>query len=105
MLAESRGSTPADRHLWREGVYDEIRDAVARRFEHRADVPIGPDGESQTRGTNNEDGQPVDDPKSRLRQVADRDHELEIYLNLASRMNVRGPNQLWIADITSLTCV
>ncbi len=40
-----------------------------------------------------------------LRQVADRDHELEIYLNLASRMNVRGPNQLWIADMTSLTCV
>ncbi len=35
-----------------------------------------------------------------LRQVADRDHELEICLNLASRMNVRGPNQLWIADIT-----
>jgi transposase InsO family protein len=26
--------------------------------------------------------------------------ELEIYLNLASRMKVRGPNQLWIADIT-----
>src|SRR6266404_9748671 len=63
-LAENRGSTPAERHLWREGVYDEIRDAVARRFEHRADVPIGPDSESQTRGTNNEDGQPVDDPKS-----------------------------------------
>jgi transposase InsO family protein len=36
----------------------------------------------------------------KLRQVTDRDQELEIYLNLASRMNVRGPNQLWIADIT-----
>jgi transposase InsO family protein/transposase-like protein len=35
-----------------------------------------------------------------LRRVTDRDHGLEIYLNLASRMNVRGPNQLWIADIT-----
>jgi len=35
-----------------------------------------------------------------LRFVTDRDPELEIYLNLASRMNVRGPNQLWIADIT-----
>jgi putative transposase len=36
----------------------------------------------------------------KLRQVTDRDQELENYLNLASRMNVRGPNQLWIADIT-----
>jgi len=35
-----------------------------------------------------------------LRQLPDRDHGLEIYLNLASRMKVRGPNQLWIADIT-----
>ena len=35
-----------------------------------------------------------------LRQITDRDHGLEIYLNLASRMTVRGPNQLWIADIT-----
>jgi len=35
-----------------------------------------------------------------LRQVPDRDHKLNIYLNLASRMNLRGPNQLWIADIT-----
>ncbi|PYX50401.1 MAG: IS3 family transposase [Acidobacteria bacterium] len=35
-----------------------------------------------------------------LRQVTGRDRELEIYLNLASRMNLRGPNQLWIADIT-----
>ena len=32
--------------------------------------------------------------------VTDPDHKLEIYLNLASRMNVCGPNQLWIADIT-----
>ena len=28
------------------------------------------------------------------------DHEFEIYLNLARRMKVCGPNQLWIADIT-----
>ena len=27
-------------------------------------------------------------------------HELEVYLNLATRMTVCGPNQLWIADIT-----
>jgi putative transposase len=36
----------------------------------------------------------------KLRQVPDREHGPEIYLNLASRMTVRGPNQLWIADIT-----
>src|SRR6266446_4502600 len=41
-LAESRGSTPAERHVWREGVYDEIRDATARQSEYRANVPIGP---------------------------------------------------------------
>jgi putative transposase len=35
-----------------------------------------------------------------LRPATDPDNELEIYLNLASRMKVRGPNQLWIADIT-----
>src|SRR5580704_17710268 len=29
-----------------------------------------------------------------LRQDSDRDHELEIYLNLASRMNVRGSDGL-----------
>ena len=35
-----------------------------------------------------------------LRQVPGREHGLEVYLNLAGRMTVRGPNQLWIADIT-----
>jgi transposase InsO family protein len=28
------------------------------------------------------------------------DHELEVYLNLASRMRLTGINQLWVADIT-----
>ena len=32
--------------------------------------------------------------------TTDSDHELEVYLNLASRMKVTGMNQLWIADIT-----
>src|SRR5260370_16475260 len=41
-LAESRGSTPTERHVWREGVYDEIRDATARQSEYRANVSIGP---------------------------------------------------------------
>src|SRR5258705_2313884 len=30
----------------------------------------------------------------------DSRHELEVYLNLASRMKLTGMNQLWIADIT-----
>ena len=35
-----------------------------------------------------------------LGQATDSEHEPQIYLNLASRMKVCGPNQLWIADIT-----
>ena len=32
--------------------------------------------------------------------TTDSDHNLEIYLNLASRMKLTGVNQLWVADIT-----
>ena len=32
--------------------------------------------------------------------TTDSDHELEVYLNVASRMKVTGVNQLWVADIT-----
>ncbi len=32
--------------------------------------------------------------------ATDRNDEMEIYLNLARRVKVCGPNQLWIADIT-----
>jgi len=32
--------------------------------------------------------------------TTDSHHELEVYLNLASRMKLRGMNQLWVADIT-----
>src|SRR6195256_4327761 len=32
--------------------------------------------------------------------TTDSDHELEVYLNLASRMKLTGVNQLWVADIT-----
>ena len=32
--------------------------------------------------------------------TTDSDHELEVYLNVASRMKVKGANQLWVADIT-----
>jgi transposase-like protein len=35
-----------------------------------------------------------------LRLATGRDDGLEIYLNLASRVKVCGPNQVWIADIT-----
>ena len=35
-----------------------------------------------------------------LGPVTDSHRESEIYLNLASRMKLCGPNQLWIADIT-----
>jgi len=32
--------------------------------------------------------------------ATDRGDEVEIYLNLASRLKVGGPNQVWVADIT-----
>jgi putative transposase len=32
--------------------------------------------------------------------TTDSDHELEVYLNVASRMKLTGMNQLWVADIT-----
>ena len=32
--------------------------------------------------------------------TTDSDHELEVYLNVASRMKLSGINQLWVADIT-----
>jgi putative transposase len=32
--------------------------------------------------------------------TTDSDHELEVYLNLARRMELTGINQLWVADIT-----
>jgi putative transposase len=34
--------------------------------------------------------------------TTDSDHELEVYLNLASRMKLTGINQLWVSDITYL---
>src|SRR6266852_1261140 len=32
--------------------------------------------------------------------TTDSDHDLEVYLNVASRMKVKGVNQRWVADIT-----
>ena len=32
--------------------------------------------------------------------TTDSQHPLEVYLNLAARMKLTGPNQLWVADIT-----
>ena len=32
--------------------------------------------------------------------TTDSDHDLQVYLNLASRMKLTGINQLWVADIT-----
>ena len=34
--------------------------------------------------------------------TTDSGHELEVYLNLASRMTLTGVHQLWVADITYL---
>jgi transposase InsO family protein len=34
--------------------------------------------------------------------TTESDHQLDVYLNLASRMTLTGKNQLWVADITSI---
>lgn len=34
--------------------------------------------------------------------TTDAQHDLEVYLNLASRLTLTGINQLWVADITSI---
>jgi putative transposase len=34
--------------------------------------------------------------------TTDSKHGLRVYLNLAARLNLTGPNQLWIADLTDL---
>ena len=32
--------------------------------------------------------------------TTDSQHQLEVYLNLASRMKLTGVNELWVADLT-----
>jgi hypothetical protein len=39
-------------------------------------------------------------PPRQFGVTTDSDHELEVYLNLASRMKLTGIDQLWVADIT-----
>jgi len=46
-----------------------------------------------------EDNLPAVQPRAFV-VTTDSDHEFEVYLNLASRMKLRGMNQLWVADIT-----
>jgi putative transposase len=46
-----------------------------------------------------EDNQLAVQPKAFV-ITTDSDHDLEVYLNLASRMKLTGINQLWVADIT-----
>ena len=43
-----------------------------------------------------------DDPRKPVKALVTTksDHKLEVYLNLARRMKLRGMDQLWIADIT-----
>ena len=39
-------------------------------------------------------------PPKQFVVTTDSNHDLEVYLNLASRMKLSGINQLWVADIT-----
>ena len=138
-LAKSRGSTPEQRYLWRAGVYDAIRDVVARQLECRANMPVrtseprgilpifsdpstdrgehdgtlchsgdclgasaalwlsaGHSGapstrdarESQTGRTNDAGDNLLTNRHRELLRVAEPSGDLEIYLNLASRLKV-----------------
>ena len=46
-------------------------------------------------------------PKMRRRvtKATDSDHDQPIFPNLAKKMTIDGPNQLWIADITYVTII
>ena len=152
-LAKSRGSTPAERQGWREGIYDQIREVMSmqgslsiERMCQLAQVSRAGFYRSL------QEAQPVEEEmevRSAIQQIAlehrrrygyrritaelrrrgllvnhkrvarlmrednllavqprafvvttDSEHDLEVYLNLASRMKLTGINQLWVADIT-----
>jgi putative transposase len=38
--------------------------------------------------------------KRRFVSTTKSGHRLPVYLNLAARLQVSGPNQLWVADLT-----
>ena len=46
-------------------------------------------------------------PRQRRRFIAttDSDHSYPIFPDLAKNMKLDGPNQLWVADITYVTCL
>jgi putative transposase len=46
-----------------------------------------------------EDNLPAVQPRAFV-VTTDSQHQLEVYLNLTSRMKLTGINQLWVADIT-----
>src|SRR5262249_6793219 len=154
-LAQSKGATPAERRLWREGIYAHIRDVmsgegslsiermcqlapVSRAGFYRS-LPEGQPGgeEMMVRAANPQialarrrrcgyrrmtaelrrRGVLVNHKRvARLMQAdnllavqprafvvtTESAHDLEVYLNLASRMTLTGMNQLWVADITYL---
>jgi putative transposase len=152
-LAKSQGSTPEERRLWRDGIYDQIREVmplqgnlsiermcelarVSRASFYRSfhkQEPVEEElevrsaiqqiaiehrrrygyrrisAELRRRGMRvnhkrvmrimAEDKLLAVQPKSFV-VTTNSDHELEVYLNLASRMRLTGINQLWVADIT-----
>ena len=152
-LAKSRGSTPAERQLWRDGIYDQIRDVMSQQgslsIERMCQLaPVSRAGFYRSL----QESQPVEEEmavRAEIQQIAlehrrrygyrritaelrrrgllvnhkrvarlmrednllavqprafvvttDAQHELEVYLNLASRLTLTGINQLWVADIT-----
>src|SRR6202140_3180399 len=152
-LAKNRGSTPEQKQLWRDGIYEQIREVmpmqgglsiermcrlagVSRASFYRClqeRLPVEEDMEVRAaiqqiavehrRGYGyrriaaglrrcgmlvnhkrvarimREDNLLAVQPRAFV-VTTDSQHQLEVYLNLASRMKLTGVNQLWVADIT-----
>ena len=152
-LAKSRGSAPEQQGLWRDGIYDQIREVMPMQgslsiermcllarvsragfyrflkerqpreedtevrsaiqqiaLEHRRRYGYRRvTAELKRRGMlvnhkrvariMREDNLLAIQPKEFV-TTTDSDHALEVYLNLARRMQLNGIDQLWVADIT-----
>ena len=116
-LAKSRDATPAERRLWREGICDQVREVMSLQgsMSIETDVLLGP-GKSRrvlqiiagTFARRRRDGSAVHNSADRAGTstlsednllaiqprafvvTTDSEHEFEVYLNLASRMNLTG---------------
>ncbi len=86
--------------LWMTGLREELRKQTYQpQPVRRVMISKAGGGERPLARLMREDNLLAVQPKAFV-VTTDSDHELEVYLNLASRMKLTGINQLWVADIT-----